>query len=192
MQAAAQPQCRRMKFPNQTPDFQSISAISNRYNKLLEFPVTYTKQTTAHHSNRYKIALLSTRIDRAKTESTASPSACPILFTLTKEGGAGCGQWRERWELRFNSEALFRTSSGAISNRYNKLLEFPLTCTKQTVALSSNRYKIALVAQRFLAQIARNAQASAVVQMRGDSRPIDHPVTMQMKIRTVNARKMAA
>ncbi|HEV2222144.1 MAG TPA: hypothetical protein VGR84_03995 [Candidatus Acidoferrales bacterium] len=34
-----------------------ISAISNRYNKLLEFPVTDTKQTTAPHSNRYKTPL---------------------------------------------------------------------------------------------------------------------------------------
>ena len=30
------------------------SAISNRYKKLLEFPVTYTKQTLGPHSNRYK------------------------------------------------------------------------------------------------------------------------------------------
>ena len=34
-----------------------ISCISNRYTKLLEFRVTYTKQMTGVHSNRYKYAL---------------------------------------------------------------------------------------------------------------------------------------
>jgi hypothetical protein len=41
--------------PRRFPAFGSrTSPISNRYNKLLEFPVTYTKHTLALRSNRYK------------------------------------------------------------------------------------------------------------------------------------------
>jgi len=42
--------------PSRSPAFwPQPSPISNRYNKLLESPVTHTKQTTAPRSNRYKI-----------------------------------------------------------------------------------------------------------------------------------------
>ncbi len=37
-----------------TCHLRGISAISNRHNKLLELPVTRTKQTVAARSNRYK------------------------------------------------------------------------------------------------------------------------------------------
>jgi hypothetical protein len=62
MQAAAQHECRRTKFPNRTPNLGPFSAISNRYSKLLELPVTYTKQTTAPISNRYKMPLCARQV----------------------------------------------------------------------------------------------------------------------------------
>ena len=46
-----------LRQPIVTCHLPRISAISNRYNKLLEFRVTDTKQTTAPHSNRYKTPL---------------------------------------------------------------------------------------------------------------------------------------
>ena len=48
---------REFRQPRGTCHLPLISAISNRYNKLLEFRVTDTKQTTAPHSNRYKTRL---------------------------------------------------------------------------------------------------------------------------------------
>ena len=40
--------------PNLKPQASPEFAISNRYSKLLEFLVTYTKQTVGSNSNRYK------------------------------------------------------------------------------------------------------------------------------------------
>ncbi len=57
MQAATQRQTQngpRAIPPNLTPQVSPIPPISNRYNKLLEFRVTYTKQRTGANSNRYK------------------------------------------------------------------------------------------------------------------------------------------
>lgn len=48
---------REFRQPGGTCHLPLISAISNRYTKLLEFRVTDTKQTTAPHSNRYKTPL---------------------------------------------------------------------------------------------------------------------------------------
>jgi hypothetical protein len=67
MQAATQQQKQKQNGPRVTPpdlkpQASPISAISNRYSKLLEVPVTYTKQTTDAHSNRYKNTVLSGRI----------------------------------------------------------------------------------------------------------------------------------
>jgi len=65
MQAATQQQKHngpRVTSPNSKSQASPISAISNRYSKLLEFPVTYTKQTAAPNSNRYKNAVLPGRI----------------------------------------------------------------------------------------------------------------------------------
>ncbi|HKV26724.1 MAG TPA: hypothetical protein VJN90_00450 [Candidatus Acidoferrales bacterium] len=70
--------------------------------------------------------------------------ACPIL-------SARCGQWREVWELRVADKAALDRSCRVISNRYTKLLELPVTYTKQTVARHSNRYKNALSRNHFLA-----------------------------------------
>ena len=42
---------------NEYPRTITKSPFSNRYNKLLEVSASYTKQTVAPHSNRYKIAL---------------------------------------------------------------------------------------------------------------------------------------
>ena len=42
---------------NEYPRASTKSPLSNRYNKLLEFSVSYTKKTIAPHSNRYKMAL---------------------------------------------------------------------------------------------------------------------------------------
>ena len=58
MQAAAQQECPQIEFPIHTPSLEPVSAISNRYNKLLEFPVTYTKQKVALISNRHKMPLV--------------------------------------------------------------------------------------------------------------------------------------
>jgi len=41
-------------LPSHTPDSEPNQPISNRYNKLLESPVTHTKQKIAPYSNRYK------------------------------------------------------------------------------------------------------------------------------------------
>ena len=48
---------RELRQPIVTSHMPLISAISNRYNKLLELRVTHTKQTTVPHSNRYKTPL---------------------------------------------------------------------------------------------------------------------------------------
>ena len=48
---------REFRQPIVTCHLPRISAISNRYKKLLEFRVTDTKQTPAPHSNRYKTPL---------------------------------------------------------------------------------------------------------------------------------------
>src|SRR5579863_2785490 len=53
MQAATQQQKQngpRVTSPNSKSQASPISAISNRYNKLLEFRVTHTKQTTGTDS----------------------------------------------------------------------------------------------------------------------------------------------
>ena len=62
MQATAQHECPRMKSPDDTPNLEPVSAISNRYSKLLELPVTHTKHRTALISNRYKMALVAQRV----------------------------------------------------------------------------------------------------------------------------------
>src|SRR5579864_9195534 len=65
MQAATQQQKQngpRVTSPNSKSQASPISAISNRYNKLLEFRVTNTKQTTGLSSNRYKNAAFSGRV----------------------------------------------------------------------------------------------------------------------------------
>jgi len=56
MQAATQ---QKQIVPRATPSHwkpqvSPISPISNRYNKLLDFRVTYTKHRTGANSNRYK------------------------------------------------------------------------------------------------------------------------------------------
>ena len=61
MQAATQQQKQngpRVTFFNSKSQASPISAIFNRYNKLLEFLVTCTKQKTGPISNRYKNAVL--------------------------------------------------------------------------------------------------------------------------------------
>src|SRR5579864_8223126 len=58
MQAAAQQECPQIEFPVHTPCLDPVSAISNRYNKLIEFLVTYTKQKVALISNRHKMPLV--------------------------------------------------------------------------------------------------------------------------------------
>ncbi len=62
MQTAAQHECPRKKSPDDTPNLEPFFAISNRYNKLLELSVTYTKQRTTLISNRYKMALTAQRV----------------------------------------------------------------------------------------------------------------------------------
>jgi len=57
MQAATQRQMQngpRATPPNLAPQVNPIPPISNRYNKLLEGRVTYTKQRTDANPNRYK------------------------------------------------------------------------------------------------------------------------------------------
>src|SRR6185437_11602631 len=74
MQAAAQHECLRRRFPKHAPNLQPFLANSNRYNKLLELPVTYTKQMTASISNRrYKMALFAQRVF---VQSSRNAQAC--------------------------------------------------------------------------------------------------------------------
>ncbi|HEV2182564.1 MAG TPA: hypothetical protein VGR39_02680, partial [Candidatus Acidoferrales bacterium] len=74
----------------------------------------------------------------------------------------------------------------ANSNRYNKLLEFLVTYTKQRTALISNRYKIALVAQRVFASLSCNAPLAVAVKMRGDWRPSACAVTIPTQMSLEN------
>ena len=75
MQAAARhkdiPANRNIRHSNREP----ISCISNRYNELLEFGVTYTKQTIGVHSNRYKYARLFARHSTANFEKISAIDA---------------------------------------------------------------------------------------------------------------------
>jgi hypothetical protein len=75
MQAAAQhkgiPANRYTPRSNRKP----ISSISNRYTKLLEFGVTYRKQTTGVHYNRYKYALSFARHSTAHFEKISAIGA---------------------------------------------------------------------------------------------------------------------
>ena len=48
-----------------------FSPVSNRYNKLLELPVSYTKHTLALISNRYKSTLLRFRFFATFEEKAA-------------------------------------------------------------------------------------------------------------------------
>jgi len=77
MQAAAHcqgtPANRHIPRSNREP----ISCISNRYTKLLEFGVTYTKQTTGTHSNRHKYALSFARHSTANFEKISALGAQP-------------------------------------------------------------------------------------------------------------------
>ena len=57
MEAAAQHSDLRTNRHTPHSNRKPTSCISNRYNELLEFGVTYTKQTTGLHSNRYRYAL---------------------------------------------------------------------------------------------------------------------------------------
>ena len=70
----------------------------------------------------------------------------------------------------------------ANSNRYNKLLELPVTCTKQMVAPISNRYRMPLVAQRASALISRNASLAVAVKTRGDWHRGARAVTIQTQM----------
>ena len=62
----------RFRQPLVTCHLAGVSVISNRYNKLLELPVTRTKQTIAPHSSRYKTPLFSTPF--------AEPECGPFAF----------------------------------------------------------------------------------------------------------------
>jgi|SRR5579859_3625045 len=83
---------------------------------------------------------------------------------------------------KFANPALNLGPVSAISNRYNKLLEFHVSYTKHTVMLTSNRYKMPLVAQRVWHQISRNAPLAVSVKMRGDWRPGARAVTIQTQM----------
>jgi len=85
---------------------------------------------------------------------------------LRRTGTSGGGFTPPAFAREKSMESLLRVASaprrfpalhpqiGAISNRYNKLLEFPVNCTKQTIALRSNRYKNTFVpASRFFAPL---------------------------------------
>ena len=56
-----------------------------------------------------------------------------------------------------NGGADFAAFFSLISNRYNKLLELPVSYTKQTIALISNRYKNTLFRFRFFNTFADKA-----------------------------------
>src|SRR5487761_32047 len=127
MQAARQHSGPWTHFPRHTPDYEPNRPISNRYNKLLEFPVTDTKQTTDPLSNRYKNALLSRRFS-----SSFRPPA--------RLGGPLLGM--DRTERRPSHRAVQarppqrlcpRRQASATSNRYNKLLESPVTHTEHRI-----------------------------------------------------------
>jgi len=133
--------------------------FSNRYNKLLESPVTRTKQTTASRSNRYKSTLISgadgKRLSCPLDSSFQPPVSnrphprLEIIVTCTKQR-VGPVSNRPYFAILFSPRASgFRNARSApgSSNRYNKLLECPASRTKQTIAPRSNRYKSALISR---------------------------------------------
>ena len=120
---ASQPKVTQTKLPSHAPP---PAAISNRYNKLLESPVTYTKQTPRPISNRYKMRLF---------------VSLPRSIFATAQSSLATSH--ERGQTKGASDS---PVSRAISNRYNKLLELPVTYTKHTAHPNSNRYKQPLFA----------------------------------------------
>src|SRR5487761_394249 len=76
----------RRESPSHTPDSGPKTPISNRYNKLLEFGVTYTKQTTEPISNRYKIRFIFAPLLRRKTRALVFGFALPCGGDLRASG----------------------------------------------------------------------------------------------------------
>src|SRR5579859_2994838 len=73
--------------------------------------------------------------------------------------------------------------SRPISNRYRKLLEFPVSYTKQRVALISNRYRMHVFVPDAFEQIHRNAPLVVPVIMRGHWRPSARAATIRMPMK---------
>src|SRR5579863_9156345 len=87
------------------------SPISNRYTKLLESPVTYTKHMTAPRSNRNKL-----RFSPRHFSSSIRPHSCEEAghsTDRTEQPAPGIGP------LASN----LQPPTSRTSNRYNKLLE---------------------------------------------------------------------
>jgi len=119
-QAATAGRCERpqTKVLSNTP---ASTGISNRYNKLLEKPVTCTKHTPPPSSNRYKQPLFVSAPRAISYTSEALIEAQPKLPYAKIPNGS-------------------RTSTET-SNRYNKLLELLVTHRKHKPRPNSNRYK---------------------------------------------------
>jgi len=116
----------------QSPAFAS-NPISNRYTKLLESPVTHTKQTTAPSSNRYK-----NRSSPRHFSSSIRPCSC-------QEAGHSTDRTEQPASSIDPLASNLQPPASRTSNRYNKLLEIRVSYTKHTTAPLSNRYKIALL-----------------------------------------------
>src|SRR5487761_1159804 len=84
----------RRESLSHTPDSEPQTPISNRHNKLLETPVTYTKQTAGPISNRYRIRFISAPLLRRKTRPRRAPrkplaharfcTGVPLRWTFSK------------------------------------------------------------------------------------------------------------
>ena len=132
---------KRFRQPLATCHLSRISAISNRYNKLLEFLVTDTKQTTAPHSNRYKTPLFPV--------SFAEPECGPLAF-VGPDFSRVRVKSRQVNDRRYWAEGARNTprrlpGHSPLATRhcrfliYNPELETELTCTKQKADVISNR-----------------------------------------------------
>ena len=157
--------------PSRSPAFwPQPSPISNRYNKLLETPVTHTKQTTAPRSNRYKNRFLFSCCSARRSTPRVAIPACPPRRPSSLQLPASVSN-RPYFPILFSPRASgfrnVRSASGS-SNRYNKLLECLVSRTKQTIAPRSNRYKFALISRtadsrdRLLIRACLRRQASRI------------------------------
>ena len=118
-------------FSPSTSNPPAPAAISNRYNKLLEIPLSYRKHTAAPRSNRYKLRVFPAPF--AAVNRFAVPAFPPKRVSP-------------------------RRCPSRTSNRNTKLLESPLTDTKQSLAPLSNRNKIAFIELPYSAAKGANIQ----------------------------------
>ncbi|MHB8539609.1 MAG: hypothetical protein ACYDCD_01515 [Candidatus Acidiferrales bacterium] len=114
-------------------------------------------------------------------ETTFAFAERPSLPALTRERSAFCEWRRSGQNAQLHAAyvspipvalAQHPSRNPAISNRYNKLLELPVTCTKQTPGPQSNRYKNRFFATRTIVYFVR-----LVAHLIGENFSLKYPET---------------